>query len=79
MAASKTAPAVPPSVGPEPIEPGTLYPLKEFHRRTGWGRHAVRAARRNGLKVHYAGNRAYVLGCDFIAYVTADRGGRDHG
>ena len=53
-----------------PIEPHTLYPLAEFQLRTGWGRHAVRQARATGLKVHYAANRAYVLGRDFIEYVT---------
>lgn len=56
--------------GLRPIEPGTLYPLAEFRRRTGWGRHAVRKARGDGLTVHRAGNRAYVLGRDFIDYVT---------
>ena len=56
--------------GVRPIEPGTLYPLAEFQRRTGWGRHAVRKARGGGLTVHRAGNRAYVLGKDFIDYVT---------
>ena len=63
--------------GLRPIEPGTLYPLAEFQRRTGWGRHAIRKARGDGLTVHRAGNRAYVFGKDFIDYVTAgpeDRG-----
>ena len=62
-----------------PIEPATLYPLAEFQRRTGWGRHAIRKARGDGLTVHRAGNRAYVLGRDFIDYVTAGSGDRGRG
>ncbi len=30
------------------IEPHVLYPLPEFMRRTGWGRHAVRTASASG-------------------------------
>lgn len=52
------------------IEPEILYPISDFMKRTGWGRHAVRAARRNGLVIRRAHNRAYVLGGDFIRYVT---------
>ena len=54
------------------IEPHVLYPLPEFMRRTGWGRHAVRAAKAKGLTVRYAANRGYVHGKDFIAYVLAN-------
>ena len=58
------------------IEPHVLYPLPEFMRRTGWGRHAVRAAKKKGLTVRYAANRGYVHGDDFIAYVLAGDGPR---
>ena len=53
-----------------PIEPCVLYPLAEIQRRTGFGRHAMRQARANGLPVHYAGNRGFVLGRELIEYVT---------
>ena len=65
------------AAGLAPIEPGTLYPLADFQRRTGWGRHAVRTARGDGLKIHRAGGRAYVLGQDFISFVTAGSEDRD--
>ena len=55
-----------------PIERGVVYPLAEFMRRTGWGRHAVRQARRQGLKVRYRANRGYVVGDDFLRYVAGD-------
>lgn len=48
-----------------PIEDGCTYPLDEFARRSGLGRHALRQARRNGLQVIRLGNRAFVRGKDF--------------
>ena len=54
------------------IEPHVMYPLPEFMRRTGWGRHAVRAAKAKGLTVRYAANRGYVHGKDFIDYLLED-------
>jgi len=54
------------------IEQGDAYPLAEFERLTGFGRHAVRSAKRNGLKVRRAGNRTFVLGDDFIQFLAND-------
>jgi hypothetical protein len=51
------------------IELGVLYPIEEFKRRTGFGSHAMRTARRNGLKVRYVGGRAFVRGDDFLSYI----------
>ena len=66
----KTKDAPPKTGGPgSAIAPDVLYPLPEFMRLTGWGRHAMRAARNRGLRVRYTGNRGFVLGGDFIAYV----------
>ena len=73
MPAAKSAgKAAEPGAAVGSIEPHVLYPLPEFQRRTGWGRHAMRAARRNGLTVRYAANRGYVHGKDFIAYVLRE-------
>jgi hypothetical protein len=55
------------------IQRDTLYRLDECARRAGWGDHAIREARRRGLKIHRSGKRNYVLGDDVIALVT--RGG----
>ncbi|MEZ6038895.1 MAG: hypothetical protein R3C20_00215 [Planctomycetaceae bacterium] len=52
-----------------PIEDGVTYPLDEFTRRAGLGRHAMREARAKGLKVIRLGNRAYVRGSDFNAFL----------
>ena len=58
------------------IEPPVLDPLPESMRRTGWGRHAVRAAKAKGLTAREAANRGYVRGEDFIAHVLAGDGPR---
>ncbi len=59
------------------IEPHVLYPLQEFKRRVGWGQHALRTAKANGLTVRYTANRGYVHGKDFIAYVVGGNTSRD--
>lgn len=53
-----------------PIERGVVYPLGDFQTRVGWGRHAMRAARRRGLRVRYEGGRGFVRGDDFHDYLT---------
>jgi hypothetical protein len=40
----------------------------------GWGAHALRAARRRGLKVHRCGKRGYIAGRDLLAFVTQEGG-----
>jgi hypothetical protein len=44
--------------------------LDEAAARLGWGGHALRAARRRGLKVHRCGKRGYVAGRDLLAFIT---------
>jgi len=51
------------------IEPHILYHIDEARRRLGWGKGALRAARRKGLEIRYAGRRGYVLGRDIIEYI----------
>ena len=46
-----------------------LYRLDEAAARMGWGGHALRAARRRGLKVHRCGKRGYVSGADLLSFV----------
>jgi hypothetical protein len=43
----------------------------------GWGGHALRAARRRGLKIHRCGKRGYVCGADLLHFIT--KGGNDVG
>ena len=66
----------PPSV-PGTILPDCLYRLDEAAARAGWGSHALRAARRRGLKIARFGKRGYVAGADLIALIT--KGGNDAG
>jgi len=64
----------PPSV-PGAILSDALYRLDEAAARLGWGGHALRAARRRGLKIHRCGKRGYVSGADLLAFIT--KGGAD--
>lgn len=54
---------------PGVIEAGAVYRIEEFKRRVGWGSHAMRQARRAGMKVVYTAGRAYIRGADFISYL----------
>jgi hypothetical protein len=52
------------------IASDALYRLDEAAARLGWGGHAVRAARRRGLKTHRCGKRVYVTGAALLDFVT---------
>ena len=72
----------PPIGGPRPSVPGAilfdaLYRLDEAAARLGWGVHALRAARRRGLKIHRCGKRGYVAGADLLAFITKEGGSTD--
>jgi len=56
------------------ISPAELYHLDEAKDRLRWNVTAMRTARRNGLKIRYAGGRGYLLGADILAYI--DQHGR---
>lgn len=51
------------------IKRGEVYPLADFMRRAGLGRHAMRTARSKGLRVRRTGNRGYVVGDDWLDYL----------
>lgn len=55
-----------------PILPGAAYPLPVFQSLVGWGRGAVREARRCGLRVITRHRRLFVLGSDFVEYLEKD-------
>lgn len=46
-----------------------MYSLSEFRSRVGISDAALRTARREGLKVYYLHNRAFIYGKDWIDYV----------
>ena len=56
---------IPPGV----VDPGRLYTLEAFKRVLGIGKVAMQQARKKGLEVRYVGNRAFVLGSDYITFV----------
>ena len=60
----------PPQLVPGAILSDALYRLDEAAARLGWGGHAVRAARRRGLKTHRCGKRVYVTGAALLDFVT---------
>jgi hypothetical protein len=51
-----------------PIVRGTIYPLPVFQQITGLGKHALRTARRRGLRVRTIGGRRFVFADDFFVY-----------
>lgn len=59
-----------PHAVPGVILPEALYRLDEAAARAGWGCHALRAARRRGLKIHRFGKRGYVRGQDLLDCIT---------
>jgi hypothetical protein len=64
-ATASKGPAIPGSIASD-----ALYRLDEAAARLGWGGHAVRAARRRGLKTHRCGKRVYVTGAALLDFVT---------
>ena len=61
---------------PRPDAPGhitgdALYTLDEIRERLRLGDHAMRQARRAGLKVRRIGRRGYVLGSDVIEFIAS--------
>jgi hypothetical protein len=61
---------------PRPEQPGLvtsdcLYTLDEIQERLKLGQHAMRQARRAGLRVRRIGRRGYVLGRDVLQFVES--------
>lgn len=59
---------------PTPKPPGVIdrdaaYSLREFSARAGLNAHALRAARRKGLRVVALGRKRYVLGSDWLRFL----------
>ncbi len=52
------------------IERGVVYPLDEFKRRTRLGDFAMRQMRRKGFPVRQVGCRRFVLGDDWIKWLS---------
>ncbi len=53
----------------QPIHDGSTYPMAEFMRATGWGRHALKHARQQGLRVVKVSGRCFVRGKDFSEFL----------
>ena len=59
------------------IQADALYRLDEFKQRLGLGAHAMREARRAGLRVVRIGKRGYVLGKDALEFAEQQTGPRE--
>lgn len=59
------------------IRADAAYPLADFSARTGLKRWALRAARRNGLRVIAVHKASFVLGSDWLAYLQKIAGGAE--
>ncbi|QDT56899.1 hypothetical protein Pan44_49610 [Caulifigura coniformis] len=62
------------------VLPDVMYPLATFEQTFKVGRHAMRQARRDGLKVKYSAGKGWLLGRDWIDHVQrtgADEHHRD--
>jgi hypothetical protein len=62
-------PSRPDVAAPLGVTLDVVYPIAEFQRRLNVGRHFLRAARRAGLKVSRFGNRSFISGKDFAAFL----------
>lgn len=61
------------------IRTDEILPLPELKRRLGWGEHAIRQARRKGLRLIGFGRGKYALGADVLAFferLAAEQEGR---
>jgi len=59
--------------GPGPsgsIQAGEVLTLAELKRRLGWGEHAIRQARRAGLRLIPFGREKFALGSDVLEFFT---------
>lgn len=53
----------------EPIYDNCSYPMARFMIATGWGRHALKHARQQGLRVVKVAGRCFIRGCDFSEFL----------
>jgi len=54
------------------VEPQAIYTKEELLQRVGLRDDGYRAARRNGLRVVEKHRRVFILGSDWIEYVTRE-------
>lgn len=54
----------------DPIRADESYSLPEFKRRTGMSKYSLRRARSQGLAVKRIGNRAFITGQDWLAFLA---------
>ena len=53
----------------QPIDDAKSYPIQSFMGAIGWGRHAMKQARKQGLKVVKVSGRCFVRGKDFSEFL----------
>lgn len=60
-----------------PIIPGAVYSLDEFRRITKLGQHALRTARKRGLKIYRCGGRGFIIADSWIQFLQDTNGEGD--
>ena len=54
-----------------PVVQGAIYAQDDFLLRTRWSVHALKTARRNGLRTTIQGNIAFISGDDFFEWMKS--------
>jgi hypothetical protein len=62
-----------PAISPAGIEACGVYTLRDFMGRLKLGRHWMRSAKAAGLRVRSYGNRSFVAGADFVAFLESQK------
>ena len=53
----------------QPIDDGRTYPMATFMQHVGWGRHALKQARQQGLRVAKVSGKCFIRGRDFSEFL----------
>lgn len=61
--------SIPKSPSTGEVVANAVYSLADFKARVRWSNHALRTAKRMGLKVHIQGGTGFVIGRDFIEFL----------
>ena len=67
---SRKGGSIPKPASAGPIDANAIYSLPDFKARTRWSNHALRTAKRRGLKVFVEGGTGFVRGQDFHEYLA---------
>jgi hypothetical protein len=67
---SRKGGSIPKPASAGPIDANAIYSLPDFKARARWSNHALRTAKRRGLRVFVEGGTGFVRGQDFHDYLA---------